>query len=148
VECYAVVTDGSEWGWQAKYFWNLGTAQWRELDESIMTALGKHPRLARYIVYLPMDLPEVLLGGKRSEREKWVEHVSKWQETASSKGWHFDFILGGSSELIGFIAQSDWSGHRFFWFDTRYLNQPWFRSMLSEAIVSAGPLYKSELNVG
>jgi len=27
VECYATLADGSEWGWQAKYFGHLGKAQ-------------------------------------------------------------------------------------------------------------------------
>ena len=44
VECYCVLADGSEWGWQAKYFLNaLSRDQWRQLDRSIKTALEKHP---------------------------------------------------------------------------------------------------------
>ena len=46
VECYAVLHDGSEWGWQAKYFLGpLSAPQWRQLDDSVKTALDKHPAL-------------------------------------------------------------------------------------------------------
>lgn len=48
VECYAVLGDGSEWGWQAKYFDAFGDSQWSQLDKSVKTAVEKHPRLVRY----------------------------------------------------------------------------------------------------
>jgi hypothetical protein len=147
VECYAVATDGSEWGWQAKYFWSLGTAQWRELDESVETALEKHPRLVRYIVCLPIDLPDARLQGKQSARDKWMLHVEKWQKTASLKSQTIGFILWGSSELTGYISRQEWRGHLFFWFDVHYFGPEWFRSMLDEAIHSAGARYTAALNV-
>lgn len=43
VECYCILSDGNEWGWQAKYFDILGTTQWSQLDKSVKTALDKHP---------------------------------------------------------------------------------------------------------
>ena len=54
VECYCVLPDGSEWGWQAKYFDSLNSSRWRQLDSSVRTALEKHPRLARYFVCAPL----------------------------------------------------------------------------------------------
>ena len=47
VECYAVLGDGSEWGWQAKYFDALGDSQWTQLDSSVKSAIEKHRRLVR-----------------------------------------------------------------------------------------------------
>ena len=35
VECYAVLADGTEWGWQSKYFDTVGDSQWKQLDESV-----------------------------------------------------------------------------------------------------------------
>ena len=53
VECYCVLDDGSEWGWQAKYFLNaLSSPQWSQLDDSVKSALEKHPALTRYRVNL------------------------------------------------------------------------------------------------
>src|ERR1043166_9090225 len=50
VECYAILRDDSEWGWQPKYFDALGDSQWSQIDESVGKALEKHPRLVRYFV--------------------------------------------------------------------------------------------------
>ncbi|MBY4890729.1 hypothetical protein K5Y32_22645 [Pantoea sp. DY-15] len=48
VECYWVLKDGSEYGWQAKYFTGaLTDSQWGQVNESVITALKKHPRLTR-----------------------------------------------------------------------------------------------------
>jgi len=34
VECYAILGDSSEWGWQAKYIDGFGDSQWSQLDAS------------------------------------------------------------------------------------------------------------------
>jgi hypothetical protein len=49
VECYAIMIDGSEWGWQAKYFDGLGDAQW-------VTSLS-HGRMNRPAWFLPRFQP-------------------------------------------------------------------------------------------
>ena len=57
VECFCVMPDGSEWGWQAKYFDTFGSSQWSQLDKSVRNALEKHRALVRYYVCVPMDRP-------------------------------------------------------------------------------------------
>ena len=32
VECFCILPDSSEWGWQAKYFDALGTSQWSQIS--------------------------------------------------------------------------------------------------------------------
>ena len=57
IDCYAKFENATECAWQAKYFFTLGDKQWSQIDRSINAALRKHPRLKRYVVCLPMDLP-------------------------------------------------------------------------------------------
>jgi hypothetical protein len=66
VECYCVFPDGTEWGWQAKYFDGLDHSQWAQLDHSVKTALDKHPRLIRYFVCIPLDKSDARIGRQRS----------------------------------------------------------------------------------
>lgn len=84
VECYAVLPDGSEWGWQAKYFDGLGNSQWSQLDDSVKTALEKHPRLVRYFICVPLDRSDARIGGRRSARQRWDDHVQKWMDWVSA----------------------------------------------------------------
>ena len=66
VECFSVLLNGDEWGWQAKYFHALGDVQWRQLDHSVETALIKHPALVRYYICVPLDRPDARVGGRAS----------------------------------------------------------------------------------
>src|SRR5258707_13785695 len=78
VECYWLLEDGSEHAWQAKYFFELGNSQWVQLDDSVNTALTKHPKLVRYVVCLPIDLPDKRRKNQKSLKDKWNERVKKW----------------------------------------------------------------------
>ena len=77
VECYAIFGNGSECAWQAKYFLTLGDSQWPQIDRSVRTALQKHPKLTRYVICLPMDLPDVRVPGQESALAKWDAHVER-----------------------------------------------------------------------
>src|SRR4051794_14425403 len=56
IECYWVLPSGQEWGLQAKFFTGaMGKSQWKQLDDSVRTALAKHPKLTRYTVILPRN---------------------------------------------------------------------------------------------
>ena len=44
VECILRLPNGEEWGWQAKYIFDLQRAK-AALDESVATALSIHPKL-------------------------------------------------------------------------------------------------------
>ena len=80
-------TVGDEWGWQAKYFLRAPDAsQWSQIDESVRTALRSRPRLARYIVCAPVDLPAGRTGRRKSAIERWNERVQKWQGWATNRG--------------------------------------------------------------
>ena len=72
VECYCVLNDESEWGWQAKYFLSaLQSSQWSQLDDSVKHALEKHPALTRYFVCIPRDRPDARRSGQKSEMQRW-----------------------------------------------------------------------------
>lgn len=58
VECYWLLKDGTEHGLQAKYFVEFKTEQWKQIDESVKTALIKHPKLTKYVVCIPDNLHE------------------------------------------------------------------------------------------
>jgi hypothetical protein len=147
VECYAILGDGSEWGWQAKYFDGLGDSQWSQLDESVKTALAKHPRLVRYFICVPLDRPDARIGGRRSARERWDEHVQRWADWASARSITIEFVYWGSHELLERLAHPQHVGRVRFWFDVRGFEGAWFTARLDEALKTAGPRYTPEIHV-
>lgn len=147
VECYAVLADGSEWGWQAKYFDGLGRSQWSQLDNSVKTALVKHPRLVRYFVCIPLDLADARIETRRSEKDRWNEHVQKWTGWATDCGMAVKFVYWGSHELLQRLAHPQHVGRVRFWFDVLGFDEAWFIARLEEALKSAGPRYTPEIHV-
>lgn len=147
VEGYWRFPDGSEHGWQAKLFFDIGPSQWQQLDKSVATALEKHPRLTRYTVCLPIDLPDARLAGQQSLRQKWQERVAKWERAAQTRGMTVSFDLWGQSELLTRLAREQHAGRVWFWFRQVDLSSGWFENHLKEVIAAADPRYTPELNV-
>lgn len=147
VECYAVFPDHSEWGWQAKFFDVLGNSQWSQIDDSVRTALQKHPRLVRYYVCIPLDLPDARLRDQQSARDKWNEHVSKWRQWAAALNMDVTFVFWGSHELYEHMTRPEHFGRLRFFFDAKRFHKSWFEDRLAEAVNAAGPRYTPEIHV-
>ncbi len=147
VECYATLSDGREWGWQAKYFDVLGDSQWSQIDKSVKTALEKHPKLVRYFVCVPLDRPNARIENRQSAMERWNNHVKRWTKLASTKGMSVEFIYWGSHELLDRLARPEHVGRVRFWFDVRRFDAAWFTARLEESLKTAGPRYTPEVHV-
>ena len=147
VECYWILQDGNEWGWQAKYFHTMGTSQWSQLDKSVKTALDKHPELVRYFVCIPLDLPDARKEKQKSAMQRWNERVEKWEGWAQKRDMCVEFIWWGSSELIEHLSQNEHIGRRYFWFGQRGFDNKWFQERLKEAGKAAGPRYTPKIHV-
>lgn len=147
IECYVILNDGSEWGWQAKYFDSLGDSQWSQLDESVKTALEKHPQMTRYFVCTPLDRPDSRISGRKSAKERWDEHVRKWTKWAAAMGMAIEFIYWGGHELLERLARPEHIGRVRFWFDVRGFDTAWFAAKLDEALRTAGPRYTPEIHI-
>ena len=105
VECYCTLPDGALCGWQAKFFTTSpSSSQWRQIDDSVKTALDKHPRLTRYFVCVPVDLPDGKRGGRTSGRERWHLRVNKWTSWANERGMDVAFVWWGSHELFTMLT--------------------------------------------
>ncbi len=148
VECYWQLLGGDEWGWQAKFFPTPpGDPQWAQIDESVKTALEKHPRLTSYTVCLPIDRSDPRLANHQHFMDKWNAHTEKWRGWAGDRQMSVEFRYWGSHEIWMRLAHDDHRGRYFFWFNKDFLSPGWFRDRVQEAIAMAGARYTPELNV-
>ena len=148
VECYCVLPNGDEWGWQAKFVHDLGDSQWSQLDRSVKSALDKHPQLTRYYVCAPKDRAEGREKRQTSAMDKWNDRVEgKWKKWATERGIDVKFIWWGSSELIDQLSRDEHVWRQMFWFGQRFFDHDWFRKRLDEAVNDAGPRYTPETHV-
>lgn len=149
VECYRRRSDGTEVGWQTKYLlrWKKGLKA--QLDNSIRTALDKHPHLVEYVVCLPFDLSDSRTGKGKTARQKWDAWCTKWKKNAAEQQRHVTITLWGKSELSTRLARDDpaYSGLLFYWFGTEAVTPAWFREKFRKARASLGSRYTPETNV-
>ena len=153
VEFFWRKPDGEEHGWQGKFFLSRPDAtQWREIDDSVETALDKHPSLTRYVVCLPIDRADPRTTTKAGRKQKWFmdhwnEHVAKWEGWAAARNMAVEFDYWGESEIVDRLAQERHAGRHFFWFNENTFSDKWFRERYEEARAAAGARYTPELNV-
>lgn len=71
VECYWILADETEWAWQAKFFTSaMGESQWKQIDDSVVTAINHHPQLKKYFIAIPIDPPDARTSNQKSMLEK------------------------------------------------------------------------------
>lgn len=147
VDCYRVLATG-EHGWQAKYFLTTPSPQqWRQIDESVDTALARHPNLTRYVVCVPVDLPDGRPPKGKSARDRWNDRVKKWQAKAQEREMDVEFEWWGNHELTTRLLLPKNAGIARYWFDKSIFTDDWFNARIGEAIETAGPRYSPELHV-
>lgn len=148
VECYWHLPQGEEHGWQAKFFpVTPQNTQWKEVDESIKTALEKHPRLTKYTICFPLDRADPRRDDALWFMDKWNQRVAKWKSWAQAKGISVEFDYWGEHELLLRLSKEEHRGRYFFWFHQACLSDDWFQQRLDEALVGAGARYTPVLNL-
>ena len=149
VECYRRRADGTEVGWQAKYLFHWSGSLKTQLDNSIRTALNKHPNLVEYIVCLPFDLSDSRTGKGKTARDKWDAWCTQWKGAAASQKRDLTITLWGKSQLSTRLAREDpaYSGLVLFWFDHEAFTVAWFQEQFGKARASLGNRYTPETNV-
>ncbi|MEU9867834.1 hypothetical protein AB0C87_08300 [Actinomadura sp. NPDC048021] len=151
VECYWTLPDGTEHGWQAKYWTTHTDVNKAQLDGSVEAALDQHPKLTKYTIAIPAD-PTGRTGGRgKSLLEKinntggWLEG---WKSMATMRGMTVEFEFEWATNILTRLERLDPTGiQRRYWFDADVLAAPWWEDRLQEAIDAARPRYMPEVNV-
>jgi hypothetical protein len=148
IECFWKLPEGDEWGWQAKFFLHPPSEnQWGQIDDSVKTALGKHPQLTSYTLCLPIDRSDPRVSGKKSFMDRWDVHNKKWQEWAKSKKMSVEFKYWGAHDVWERLSHEEHRGRSYFWLNSELFSQQWFQDRINVAIANVGPRYTAELNV-
>jgi len=138
VEALFVLPDGTEWGWQAKFFpGRLNPSRWKQIRNSIDRALECHPNLRRYYVCLPINLTP-------SEIRKWEELKNEYRNRIQSE---LEFELWSASVLEDLLTRSENIGKYDFFFGELKLDKQWFQKKIEEARASLGERYTPDARV-
>lgn len=155
VESYCILSDNSEYGWQAKFFSTMGDVQWTQLDKSFKTAFEKHPNLVKYFICIPLDREDpriIITKGKRTGKrvnhfmDRWNAKVNEWKAFAKSNGRDIEFEFWGNSEIFERLGKRENEGKLYYWFEQEEFSDNWFNHRLQESIRNLDKRYTPELN--
>lgn len=151
VEAYCILTNGDEYGWQAKFFSSMEDSQWTQIDKSFKTAFAKHPNLKKYFVCTPLDRQDPRIVTKKGTVVKhfmdvWKEKVADWEAFAKASGRKIEFEYWGNSELFDRLNKPENEGKLYYWFGQEEFSDNWFKQKLEESILNLGKRYTPEIN--
>lgn len=150
VEAYFRTSDGNVLGIQAKYFFQLGSPELRQIDGSLKTALSNHPTLSQFWIYIPFNLTGRVAAGRRgkSQAERFEEWKLKVEAEAVSRGAALTIELCTETVIRDqLLALDPHGGMRRYWFDDSVLTETQVQHCLDEAKAFAGPRYTATLDV-
>ena len=148
VEAHVKFEDGSVWGWQAKYFFEIRDSQLKQMKRSFLAALDAHPTLSRYIFVLPFNPPSGNPARGKSATQKLSEAFASWESEAADRGHGVKLSRVGESQLLNVLMDEEHTGRVLYWFDKHLLfSTKWLHQRLQEAIAAAGPRYTPEVSV-
>ena len=142
-----VLPNGEVWAWQAKYLFEFDSAAAGQVSSSISRVLENEPKLKRYYVALPLDLPAGDTETRTSAYTRWTDKVAEWQELARQSGLDVEFLFVGAHDLVAALTQARHEGRARYWFATDVLTPEWQSRRLDETIAKAGRRYTPRLHV-
>jgi hypothetical protein len=138
--------NGVQWGWQAKYAFDIDTLL-KLMEASLKTVADKRAQCRRLTFCIPIDLPDSPDEGKRkSARQKFEDRKKSWR-TRIPGAARIKNELWQAGDLLERLAKRERRGVAWFFWDEEIFNPDWCRTRLNVAIESAGKRYTPELNV-
>ncbi len=146
VEWYATLSDGTEWGWQAKHVRGIDVLL-SAMTSSVRRVVRDRSKLAKLTFVISSNLAASTRGGERlSQRQKFENKVASWKATVPGAAL-IAFELIQESDLLALLAQPEHRGRLWFWWADPVLGPEWLAHRLVEQSDAAGERYRPDLQV-
>jgi hypothetical protein len=141
VEFYLTFPDGTQWGWQCKYYDDNGrlniSGRKGKIAGSLKTSIANHPRLTKWYLCLISNLTV--------DEQKWFDTTLTSKIPSSHAGMSLDFW--GNSDLLSFLSEPVNSGIKNFFFGELELNYDWFSNQFNRQFQKIKDKYDNDLHV-
>lgn len=144
IEAYWLLKDGSEIGYQAKYYLSAGKVDWPKIDDSVQQALKSHAGLQRYVIAIPCDLTDRSGAHGKGKKgwEHWDAHKTAWEKLCSDAGrTPVEFVPWTASDLTDKLMRTSAEGLRKYWFGDVEFCKSWFHDQVELAVKSLDERY-------
>jgi len=135
VEFYRSLSNGDEWGWQAKFYYpepRLSESNRKaHIENSLTTSCKNHPHLRKWILCTPTNLTP--------EENAWFNQELKKKIPANMT---VELVHWGDSEFNEWIRQPTLAGIRNYFFGELELTSDWFKKRFE----NISTIYKDRFN--
>ena len=147
LEWYFTFRNGSQWGWQAKYSFDIDSLL-KGMEKSLKTVVEKRPNCRRLTFCIPFDLPDAVDEGKRkSSRRKFEDRKKSWQRRIPGADRVRIELCSEGDLLERLVRHPGQRGiTRFFW-DKEVFSPKWCARRMTIAHERAGRRYTPELHI-
>ena len=147
LEWYITRRNGTQWGWQAKYSFDIDNLL-NGMEKSLKTVVEKRPNCRQLTFCIPFDLPDAVDEGKRkSARKKFEDRKNSWgKRIPGADRVHVELWSEGDllQRLVRHPRQRGIT--RFFW-DKEVFSPEWCAHRMSITHDTAGRRYTPELHI-
>ena len=147
LEWYVTLRNGVQWGWQAKFTFNIDTLL-KLMEKSLKTVAEKRPKCRKLTFCIPFDLPDSPgKGQSKSARQKFEERKESWRNRIPGANrvrvelWSEGELL---ERLVGHPAQR---GMEWFFWNKEVFSPNWCTQRVNIAVEATGGRYSPELHV-
>ena len=147
LEWYVTFRNGSQWGWQAKFSFDVDSLL-NGMEKSLKTVVEKRPKCRRLTFCIPFDLPDAVDEGKRkSARQKFEDRKKSWGERISGAD-RIRIDLWSEGDLLQRLVRHPGQRGitRFFW-NREVFSPEWCAQRMAIVRDRAGRRYRPELHV-
>lgn len=138
--------NGVEWGWQAKYSFDIDTLL-KLMERSLKTVVAKRPGCRRLTFCIPFDLPDAPGTGQlKSARQKYVDRQASWRRRIPGAE-RIAIHLWSEGDLVERLSKPERRGTSWFFWDQEVFGPNWCRTRLEVTTQAAGKRYTPSLNV-
>ena len=147
VDWYVTRSDGTQWGWQAKFTFNIDTLL-KLMEKSLRTVVKKRPECERLTFCIPFDLSDAPEDGQRkSAWQKFEDRKQSWRNRIlGADGVRIELWPGGDI-LERLVQHPKQRGLIYFWWGKEVFSPDWCREKTEAAVRVAKERYSPELHV-
>ena len=140
VDSYWTLENSDIHAWQAKFFTKMNPSRWSQINNSVKKAIKNYPKLTKYIICLPMDLPN---SGENSARKTWEGYIKKWSQLKPN----VEYVFYGHSEFVNLLSNDKYVGTIKYFFGGIGFTKDWLDSQKNKIRPAIGLRYSGEFNV-
>ena len=147
LEWYMSFQNGMQWGWQAKFVFDIGSLL-NGMEKSLKTVVKERPRCQGLTFCIPFDLPDAPGPGERkSARQKFEYRKARWRQRIPGAEWVRIDLWSAGDLLQRLVGHPNQRGiEKFFW-DEEVFSPAWCKQRLATSVKAAGERYSPELHV-